>query len=99
MILVWRDRGLVAVVATFLPLVSCAGLMDWKPIVALECFGVSLLVGGMACRHYGLKWNQGSGLHTMCGIPLETWGWVYIAIGGFFGMLAGLTLVKQAVAG
>ncbi len=97
MIFVWRGWGPVAVVAVFLPLASCAGLMDWNPMVAILSFGVSLVAGGLACRHYGLKWNQGSGFHTMYWIPLEIWGWIYIAAGGFFAVLATIALVKQAV--
>ncbi len=99
MLIVWRGWGLVAAVATFLPLASCAGLMDWNPTVASVCGGVSLVVGGLTCRHFGLKWNQGSGFHMMYGIPLEIWGWIYIILGGFFVMLETLGLVKQAVFG
>ena len=98
-IFVWRGWGPVAAIALFLPLASCAGLMDWDPAVALGCFSVSLVAGGFACRYYGLKWNQGSGLHTMYWIPLEIWGWIYIAIGGLFGLLIAVGLIKQVIVG
>ncbi len=99
MIFVWRGWGLIALVALFLPLASCAGLMDRNPLAALLGFGVTLLGGGLACRHYGRKWNQGSGLHMMYWIPLEVWGWIYIAVGGLFSLLGAAAVVKRAVAG
>ena len=98
-IFVWRGWGPVAAVAAFLPLASCGGLMDWNPMVALTCFGVTLVGGGFACRHFGLKWNRGSGYHAMYWIPLEIWGWIYIAVGGFFGVLGTIALIKQALVG
>lgn len=99
MLFVWRGWGLLALVPTFLPLASCAGLMDWNPMWAMICFGVSLFAGGLACRHYGKKWNQGTGIHMMYFIPLEIWGWIYIIMGGTLGTLGAVILVKQAVVG
>jgi hypothetical protein len=96
-IFVWRGWGPVALVAAFLPLASCGGLMDWNPDVAFLCFGLSTVAGGLACRYLGLKWNQGSGFHMMYWIPLEIWGWIYIALGGLFGGIAGVVLVKKAI--
>jgi hypothetical protein len=96
---VWRGWGAIAAVATFLPLGSCVGLLDWNPMVAILCFGVTQVGGGLACRHYGLKWNQGSGFHSMYWIPLEVWGWIYIAVGGFFAVSAAIALVKEAIVG
>lgn len=98
-IFVWRGWGPLAAVAMFVPLASCVGLLDWNPMVAMVCFGVSLVVGGLVCRYYGLKWNRGSGFHTMYWISLETWGRIYITVGGLFGALAAVALIKQAVAG
>ena len=92
-------RFLAAAVAAFLPLAACGGLMDRKPMVAIGCFGGSLVARGWACRHYGLKWKKGSGFHMMYGIPLEIWGWIDIVSGGFFGVLAAVALVKSAVVG
>lgn len=99
MILVWRGWGLLAVVAAFLPLASCGGLMDWNPLVALLCCGVTAVAGGMICRHYGRKWNQGSGFHMMYGIPLEIWGWIYIVFGGFFALSSAAGLLKTWIIG
>jgi hypothetical protein len=89
----------MAMIGSFLPLASCAGLMDWNPLVALLGAGLAAFAGGLACRHYGLKWNQGTGFHMMYWIPLEIWGWVYMIGGGLFGLLAGAALVKKAVVG
>jgi hypothetical protein len=85
--------------AAFLPLASCGGLTDYNPMLALLCLGLSAIAGGIVCRHFGLKWNQGSGFHMMYWIPLEIWGWIYIVGGGLFGILAAVALVKQAVMG
>jgi hypothetical protein len=89
----------MALVAAFLPLASCGGLMDWNPGVAGLAFGLSAVAGGLVCRHLGLKWNQGSGFHMMYWIPLEIWGWIYIVIGSLFGAAAGFGLVKKAISG
>ncbi len=95
MFLVWRGWGLLAIVAAFLPLASCAGLMDWNPLIAILCCGSTAVASGIICRHYGRKWNQGSGFHTMYWIPLEIWGWIYIVFGGFFALLSAAGLVKE----
>jgi hypothetical protein len=99
MIFVWRGRGPMALGAAFLPLASCGGLMDYHPGVALLCCGISAVAGGLVCRHYGLKWNRGSGFHMMYWIPLEIWGWIYILGGGLFSILAAIGLVRQAMIG
>jgi len=97
MFIVWRGWGLLAVVAAFLPLASCAGLMDWNPMVALLCMGGTTVAGGMICRHYGRKWNQGSGFHMLYWIPLEIWGWIYIIFGGTFALLSAVALFREAI--
>lgn len=99
MIFAWRGWGPVAAVAAFVPLAACGGLMDWNPMVAMVCSGVSLVAGGFACRHYGLRWNQGSGFHSMYWIPLETWGYIYIVLGGFFAVAATIALLKKTIVG
>lgn len=99
MFFVWRGWGPVALVALILPLASCAGLMDWNPLVATTSFGWSLLAGGLVCRHYGRKWNEGSGTHMMYWIPLEYWGWCYIILGGLYGLAGSAALVKVALVG
>ena len=97
MIIVWRGRGFLALVATFLPLASCAGLMDFNPVLAVSLAGIATLGGGLACRHYGRKWNQGSGFHTMYWIPLEIWGWIYIVFGGLFSLMMVAGLIRKAL--
>jgi hypothetical protein len=99
MILVWRGWGLLALVALFLPLASCAGFVDWNPAVAVALGGLTLAVGGLACVRYGRKWNRGSGFHTMYWVPVEHWGWVYIGVGGLLGLAGLAVVVKKAVAG
>ena len=99
MIFVWRGRGLLALVALFLPLASCAGLTDWNPAVAFTLAGVTLAAGGVACLRYGRKWNRGSGFNTMYWVPLENWGWVYMGVGGLFGLSGVAMLLTKAVRG
>jgi hypothetical protein len=99
MFIVWRGWGLLAVVAAFLPLASCAGLMDWNPLIAILCCGSTTVASGMICRHYGRKWNQGSGFHTMYWIPLEIWGWIYIVFGGFLALSSAVELLLKATVG
>jgi hypothetical protein len=94
---VWRGWGPLAAVAVFLPLASCAGLMDWNPMVALLTFGIATIAAGVVCRHFGRKWNQGSGFHMMYWIPLEIWGWIYVIVGGLFAILSAGALVKKAI--
>jgi hypothetical protein len=99
MIFIWRGWGLLALVAAFLPLASCAGLMDWSPLAALLCCVDTAVAGGMICRHYGRKWNQGSGFHMMYWIPLEIWGWIYISLGEFFALASLAELVMKRISG
>src|SRR5262245_22997918 len=81
MIFVWRGWGPLALAVLILPVASCAGLIDYSPVVANALFGMFLLMGGVTCVHLGRKWNRGSGYHSMYWLPLESWGWVYVFIG------------------
>jgi hypothetical protein len=99
MIFVWRGWGPLALVALLLPLASCAGLMDWHPVAAGTLAGWTLAAGGLACRHYGRKWNRGSNLHMLYWIPLEYWGWAYLVLGGALGLLGTAALIKKAAVG
>jgi hypothetical protein len=97
--IVWRGRGLLAVVATFLPLASCAGLIEWNPLVSLLSVGLTLAGGGLVCRHYGRKWNREVTNHSLYEIPLQVWGWIYVVAGATFSLLAVVGLVKVAIVG
>jgi hypothetical protein len=97
MIFVWRGRGLLGLIALFLPLASCAGLLDWNVQVASLAGSITLLIGGLVCRHYGRKWNQGSGFHMLYWMPLEIWGLVCIIVGALFSLLAVIGLVEHGV--
>jgi hypothetical protein len=99
MIFVWRGWGPVVLVALFLPLASCAGLMDWHPIAAIGIGSLALLGGGLACRYFGKRWNKGSGFHSMYGVPVEIWGWVYVVAGGAMSALIVAGFVKKAFVG
>jgi hypothetical protein len=96
---VWRGWGPVGLAALILPLVSCVGFMDWNPPVAMFAFGITLTGGGLVCRHYGRKWNQGSGTHMMYWVPLEVWGWIYLVIGFLFSGLGATALIVKVAQG
>jgi hypothetical protein len=96
-IFVWRGWGPLAAVALLAPCLACAGLLDWSPPIAMLCGGLALLIGGLVCRHYGRKRNQGTGYHMMYWLPLEYWGWIYIVFGAIFFIGASAGFVKKAV--
>lgn len=92
MFLIWRGWGLMALVALFLPLASCAGLMDTRQGLAFLAGGITLVGGGVACWVYGRRWNRPVTEHSLYFIPLQYWGLVYMLLGAFFtlGGVAGL---------
>lgn len=91
---VWRGRGILAFLTAVPPIACCIGLIDWRPAVAMVVFGTALAIAGLVCRHYGRRWNQGTGTHTMYWIPLEVWGWIYIIVGLLFAFAAGVGLAR-----
>jgi hypothetical protein len=96
MLLIWRGWGLMAVVAVFLPLACCAGLIETRQPLAFLTGGVTLLGGGTACWVCGRKWNRSVTNHTFYFIPLQYWGLAYMLHGVFF-MLGGIVaLFKKA---
>ena len=99
MFVVWRGWGLMALVAIFLPLASCGGLIGFNPGIAMLCAGVTLFLGGLVCRYYGRMWNQGTGFHSLYGLSLETWGWIYLITGGLLTILSIVGLLRVAIFG
>ncbi|HYH64938.1 MAG TPA: hypothetical protein VD866_09615 [Urbifossiella sp.] len=97
MIFVWRGWGPMALAVAAIAVASCGGLIEFHPLAANAAFGVSLLCGGLVCLRYGRRWNRGTGYHTLYWLPLEVWGWVYIVLGGLFGLLGAVALVMKAV--
>lgn len=87
MILVWRGWGLVAIVALFLPLASCAGFIDTNTGLAILLGGITLAVGGVACWRFGKKWNREVTEHSLYGVPLQAWGRIYMAFGLLFTLM------------
>ena len=84
MILIWRGWGLMAVVALLLPLAVCAGLLEGLPGLAFTLGGVALAAGGVVCIRYGRRWNREGTEHSLYFVPLQAWGWIYLAVGGLF---------------
>ncbi|HEX3148187.1 MAG TPA: hypothetical protein VHR66_08880 [Gemmataceae bacterium] len=81
MFLIWRGRGLLAVVALFpmlISIISFIGLDSLGPcMIATE---VSLILGGAVCVTCGMKWNRPRFVHDFWFIPLQIWGWIYLAV-------------------
>lgn len=81
MILIWRGWGLLAVVALFPMLASCAGLATVEPFgLCLFAVLLSLVVAGAVCVYYGNRWNRPVVEHSFYFVPLQVWGWVYLAL-------------------
>lgn len=81
MFLIWRGRGLLALVPAILLLGSCGGLIGfeqrWPMLVGVTA---SLLIGGAVCVHYGTRWNRRGVEHSLYFIPLQAWGWACLAL-------------------
>lgn len=97
-ILIWRGRGLLAVVALLPVLGSCVGLMNIEPAaLCLTAVGLALVLGGWFCAYYGRLWNRGGAHHTLYFVRLEVWGGIYLALAilpaGAICALGGATLV------
>ena len=85
MLLIWRGWGLLALVAVFPLLASCAGLISVEPFwIFLVASSISLGVGGSVCVYYGTRWNRHGNAHSFYFLPLQVWGWVYL---GFVGLM------------
>ncbi len=89
MLLIWRGWGLLAVVSLFPLLASCAGLINVESfwIFTLAAAG-SLLLAGAVCVHCGTRWNRGGTEHSFYFVPLQVWGWGYLAAFGLFAVVA-----------
>jgi S1-C subfamily serine protease len=73
---------MMAVVALFLPLASCAfGLLDVHIGIAYLVAGLTLAGGGAACWFCGQRWNRPATEHSLYFVPLQYWGVAYVCIG------------------
>ena len=97
MILIWRGWGLMAIVAVFLPLASCAGLIDSHQGLAFLLAGLTLLGGGVACWVCGRRWNRPTTEHTLYGIPLQYWGAAYVLFGALLAVGGVAGLIRKGV--
>jgi hypothetical protein len=97
-ILIWRGWGLLAVVALFPLLASCAGLITVEPMwIFMLTASLSLLLGGAVCVYCGSRWNRNGVEHSFYFVPLQVWGWVYIAAVGLFALAAIGGGIKQGL--
>jgi hypothetical protein len=88
-ILIWRGWGLLAVVALFPLLASCAGLITVDPKwIFMLAASLSLLLAGAVCIYCGTRWNCLRTEHSFYFVPLQVWGWVYLAAVGLFALMA-----------
>jgi hypothetical protein len=97
-ILIWRGWGLLAVVALFPLLASCAGLITVEPFwIFTLAAALSLLFAGAVCIYYGSRWNRNGVEHSFYFVPLQVWGWVYLAAVGLFPLAAIGGAIKQGL--
>src|SRR5262245_36908408 len=81
MFVVWSGRGYVGFAALIPVFASCAGLPTVEPIwVFFSAFALSLFFAGVVCVYFGTRWNLHGWVHTLNGLPLQVWGWVYLSI-------------------
>lgn len=89
MILIWRGWGLLAVVALFPMLASCGGLITVEPFwIFMLAWALSMLFAGGVCVYCGTRWNRRGVEHSFYFVPLQVWGWIYLAIVGLFALAA-----------
>jgi hypothetical protein len=89
MVLIWRGWGLLAVVALFPLLASCAGLIIVEPMwIFTLAASLSLLLAGAVCVCCGTRWNRNGTEHSFYCVPLQVWGWVYLAAISVFAAVA-----------
>jgi hypothetical protein len=43
---------------------------------------LSLVVAGAVCVYFGNRWNRPVVEHSFYFVPLQVWGWVYLALAG-----------------
>jgi hypothetical protein len=82
-VIIWRGWGLLAVVALFPLLASCSGLINVEPKwIFILATSLALLFAAAVCAHFGVRWNRTSVEHSLYSVPLQVWGWVYLAMAG-----------------
>ncbi len=85
LLLIWRGRGLLVVVSFFPILASCAGLVDIEPFwICMLAMTGSLLLSGSACVYLGRRWSRDGTEHSFYNVPLQAWGWLYLAVVGLY---------------
>ncbi len=98
MILIWRGWGLLAIVALFPLMASCAGLISVEPFwVFIIASSLSMLLAGAVCVYCGIRWNRHGAEHSLYFVPLEAWGWVYLSFAGLIALAAVGGAVKQGL--
>jgi len=97
-ILIWRGWGLLAVVALFPLLASCAGLATIEPMwIFWLAVVLSFLFAGVVCVVCGTRWNRHGNEHSLYFVSLQAWGWVYLAVVGLFAVAAIAGGIKQGL--
>jgi hypothetical protein len=93
-LIIWRGYGLLAFGAIVFTLSCCVGGLEYGRAGFLVA-GVVGVACGLPCYVYGRRWNRGTGKHTLYGVPMEIWGAILMALGGFVAvmmLIAGLRL-------
>ncbi|MGN6625909.1 MAG: hypothetical protein ACTHLN_04760 [Tepidisphaeraceae bacterium] len=77
----WRGRGLVGLFAALLiPAGLGLGAMvgDHAMVLGLS---VGFLAAGLLCTILAIVWNRANDIHRLGPFRLQTWGYVYLALG------------------
>lgn len=96
MIFIWRGWGLLAFFVLIPLLASCGGLIELEPSwVFIIAVSLSLLFAGAVCVYCGIRWNRYGVEHSLYFVPLEAWGWIYLAFAGLMAFAAVGGAIRQ----
>ena len=95
MILIWRGRGLLAMIGPF-ALLAPISFVSNDPFW-LQPFAVSagLTTAGLICIYCGIRWNRPRTYHSLYGIPLETCGWIDLLLAGVWLALVLTRVIRE----
>lgn len=95
MFLEWRGNGLIALSVLVFMCIPCVSLIGdkYQPVGWL-IGGVIGLIGGPLCIRYGRRWNETGTYHSMYWVPLQGWGYIFLALAIFLLVAGAVGFVK-----
>lgn len=96
MILIWNGFGILALGALVPPVLLYA-LFARKGLHGLGFLtaGLSLFAGGLGCVVLGRMWNRDGTQHSMYWVPLQGWGYAYLAFGLMLAVVGAYELIRK----